>query len=114
MKKKLLAIVIFSLLVCNFSNAKATWGIIGDKCFKFTEYIIINPEVKKIELNAEIRGFLTALNITRFKNKEPLKNITYHTEDYVFNFVKGFCKENPDQHVFMLLELFFNDLPNGK
>lgn len=112
--KKLLYIIFLILLFHNTSYSKATWGIIGSKCIKFTEYTIINPEIKKMELNAEIRGFLTALNIVRFKNKEPLKNITHHSEDYIFNFVKGFCKENPDQHVFMLLELLFNDLPNGK
>ena len=112
--KKILCIIILSLLIHNTSYSKATWGIVGSKCIKFTEYTIINPEIKKMELNAEIRGFLTALNIISFKNKEPLKNITHHSEDYVFNFVQEFCKENPDQHVFMLLELFFRDLPDGK
>jgi len=114
--KKILGILVLSLLLCNTGFAeRVTWGFVGDDCKKFN----LNKNKFQNEFDnlfkTQMRGFLTGYNMYVALNDggtDKMKILDHNSIDYAYSTIVEYCRKKPDGQVFFGLIDYYNSLPN--
>ena len=113
-------ILIFLILILAYTNTayakdKVTWGITGDGCESFNSNLLNYKDSEGYELivEAEIRAFLTGYNMyigIKDGSADNMKIINQDSSEFIFSYIKNYCRNNKESAVFLGLVDYFNKL----
>ena len=92
-----------------------TWGTTGSNCKSFNSNLVKYNGSDDFEeiVQAEIRAFLTGYNMyigIRDGTADNMKIINQDSSEFIFSYIKNYCKKKKDSAVFMGLVEYFNEL----
>tara|TARA_Y100000768_G_scaffold279999_2_gene215069 strand:- start:348 stop:698 length:351 start_codon:yes stop_codon:yes gene_type:complete len=115
MKIILIFFFIFGIINTSYSEGMVTWGTTGDTCkgFNITSDELKNSEDYQEIVQAEIRAFLTGYNMfigISEGTADNMKIINQDSSEFIFSYIKNYCKNNNSSAVFLGLVEYFNEL----
>jgi len=115
--KKLLGVIIISLLSCNILVAKEPQYVIGaitNKCKKTLEYIERFPDDARGTIQLIMTNFLSGINFYHNEKSGSYKNLNYDEQEFIVSWIINYCKKNPEKKLFSGALEYFYKLPEFK